>query len=428
MSILRMVLKEAAHRRLNAAMGLLAVAIATASFVGASVLLVLYDRRTEQILKRKEAEVREKMKVLKDDMRKAMLKLSFNLAIIPKAQDIREWHLKDYGTRYMPEEYVNRLAAARIVVARHYLPCLQQKVKWPEKNRTIILIGSRGEVPNLFKNPRKPLVQPVPAGTAVIGYEIHRAYDLKVGDKIRIMGREFTVHKCHKQRGSKDDISIWIPLKDAQELLGKKGLINVIMALECICFGENVTEKIRADIARVLPDTRVIEMGTKVLARAEARMRVKKEAKAAIEREKAARARLRAEMEGFASVLVPVMMAACAVWIAFLAFDNVRDRRAELGILRTLGFRSRQIMTLLLARVLCVALAGGAIGWLAGVLLGSQAAAVLGERPAAAASGLPYGRLFAMALGIACCLSVLAGWLPAMRAAAQDPADILREE
>jgi len=173
----------------------------------------------------------------------------------------------------MPEEYVHLLADSGIVTVRHFLPSLQQKIEWPERKRKIILVGARGEVPNLHKNPVKPLVQPVPPGTISFGYELHRSLDLKVGEKVKLMGKEFTIHACHKERGNKDDITAWIFLAEAQELLDKRGLVNAILALECLCTGDALP-LIRKEIAAILPRTQVIERGSRALARAEARTKV----------------------------------------------------------------------------------------------------------------------------------------------------------
>ena len=82
------------------------------------------------------------------------------------------------------------------MLIRHLLPSLQQKIVWPEKQRTIVLAGTRGEVPFAHKAPKEPMMVAVPKGTMIIrGYELHQSLGVKVGDKLRIMNREFTVQK-----------------------------------------------------------------------------------------------------------------------------------------------------------------------------------------------------------------------------------------
>jgi len=428
--IWHILVKEILHRWRSFALGIFAVIVAVGSLTGALTLLKVHDLHTQKILTEKEEETEKKMAILKDEMRKATLKLKFNLLILPKQQSIRDLHIKGYPSEYMPEEYVTRLANSGIITVRHFLPSLQQRIKWPEKNRTITLVGARGEVPNLYKDPRKPLVQPVPQGTIVLGYGLHYSLGLQVGDKVKLLGREFTVHKCYEERGSKDDFTAWIHLRQAQELLDKEGLINAILALECICQGvEGLLEKIRTEIEQILPGTQVIEKGTKALARAEARVKVGQEAKAAVERERRHRTQMRSEREFFAAVLVPLVMVACAVWVGLLAFNNVRDRKTEIGIQRAIGFRARQIMFLFLTKFLVMGLLGGALGIFVGLGFGRWLGLTLEEDIGGIAAGELFnpGLLF-LVLIIAPVLTVISGWIPTMIAIRQDPAEALREE
>lgn len=113
----------------------------------------------------------------------------------------------------------------------------------------------------------------MPEGTIVLGYELHQSLGLNVGDSVKLLGEEFTIHKCHEHRGSKDDITAWINLRQGQELLDKKGRINAIVALQCVCVGRDLS-RMRSEITKVLPDTQIVEIGTeKALARFETRMR-----------------------------------------------------------------------------------------------------------------------------------------------------------
>jgi putative ABC transport system permease protein len=429
MTIWKLLIRELLHRKLNFALAVLSVMVASGSLVGSVTLLRIYDIHTRKLLEQKQAELEKRMAQLKDDTRKAMLKLGFNIVILPKDQNLSDWFAEDYASKYMPENYVHKLADSGIVTVRHFLPSLQQKIEWPEYKRKIILVGARGEVPNLHKNPVKPLVQPVPPGTISLGYELHRSLGLKVGDAIELMGRKFTVNACHKERGNKDDITAWIYLAEAQEMLDKPQQINAILALECLCVGNEGLPLIRKQIANILPGTQVIERGSRVIARAEARTKVGAEAKTAIQKEKVAREDLRAVRERLASILTPVVITACAVWIAVLGFTNVRARREEIGILRAIGVRSREVMIMFVSRHVLLGVLGGALGFIAGIL----AAVYFGTAHEAAQirmidMDLPWAGLILISVGGAAALAVIAGWIPTMVAARQDPADVLRND
>ena len=125
-------------------------------------------------------------------------------------------------------------------------------------------------------------------------------------------------------------------------------------------------------------------------------------------------------------MLVPIIIVGSAVWIGFLAFSNVRQRRSEIGILRALGVRSTQILTLFLGKALLVGLIGAAVGYGGGYAVGI----IWGDLPS---TGETSARLFVpqflvIAVVMAPALSGLASWIPAMLAAGQDPAVILHEE
>jgi putative ABC transport system permease protein len=424
--IRQLVTKEIFHRKFNYALSVFATLVATASLIGSVVLLRAHDIRAGAILREKEAGLQVRMDKLNDDTRKSMLKLGFNLVILPKGQNMADWHIDDYSTKYMPESYVDRLASSNIVDIRHLLPSLQQKIRWPERGKTIILMGTRGEVPNFHLDPQKPLLQPVPPGTMVLGYELHRSMNIRIGDSIYLLGKEFTVKDCYRERGNKDDITAWINLREAQALLKKEGLINAILALECLCTG-NSLPILRKEVEAILPDTYVIERESSVLARAEARNQVSAEAKVTLDKETRGKEILQSERERLASILTPVILVACALWVAIMGFINVRSRREEIGILRTVGVSAKSIFMLFIWKHITIGILGGCIG----LVLGS--AFVLSF----ANPGVPVGSIgspsFWLGMTVlavlgASLLTVLAGWIPSMIASNQDPAEVMREE
>jgi ABC-type lipoprotein release transport system permease subunit len=420
MHLLRLIFREILYHKLNFGLGVISVAVAVGCLVGEIAMLQRHDLRTDQIIAVKEAETKTKMATLEDDYRKITKGLGFNVLILPREQNLSDLFADDYASHYMPESYVERLAKSRVATIQHLLPSLQQKLKWPETERTIILIGVRGEVPILQADAKKPMLEPVPAGTMVLGSELHRTLKLKQGDKVKLLGRDFTVGKLHPERGTKDDITIWISLKEAQELLGKPGEINGILALECVCAADSL-DKVRAEIREVLPDTQVIEFQSQTLARAEARQRAAAEAKDAIAREKQNRAQLRRERESLAAILVPLVLAGSALWIVVLGLGNVRERRSEIGLLRALGVGARRIMALFLGRAVLMGVLGAIPGLLAGALLGGVGTSVTHG------IGLQGPLFLVSVLGGAPLLAVLAGWLPAYLATQQDPASVLSE-
>jgi len=428
MKIRQLVVREILHRKLNFILSVFAIIVATSSLICSVMLLRVHDLKTSEILQKKEVELKQRMDKLKDDTRKSMLKLGFNLVILPDDQNLADWYSDDYSTKYMPESYADRLAGSDIIYIRHILPSLQEKITWPEKNRTIILVGTRGEVPNQHLSPKKPMVQQVPEGTIILGYELHTSLNIKVNDKIDLMGKTFTVKNCYQERGSKDDITAWISLKDAQTLLKKEGLINAILALKCLC-ADSALPVIRKEVAAILPGTKVIEQGSKVVAREEARTQVADEAKLTLIKEKQGREIIGRERKRMVSVLIPVILLACALWVAFMGFINVRSRREEIGILRTVGVSARTIFMLFTWKHIFIGVIGGILGIvLAGILTFIFTASMHSIQTEILGSVSLILKLALVSVIGASFLTIAAGWIPSMIASGQDPADVLREE
>ncbi len=425
MTLWRLVWREIVHRKVNFLLGLLSVSVAVGCLVGAVTLLKTDEIRTGQILAQKQNDVKKAGAELEDSMRKIMKGLGFNILILPQDQDLNELHLEGTLSKTMPEAYVDRLAKSTIVTVNHLLPTVVKKLTWPEKNIPIILQGTRGEVPLLHVDPKKPILDAVPPGKIILGYRIQQQLKLKPGDKVTLLGKDFTYLKAYAERGTADDSTVWIHLSEAQQLLGMQNLIHAILALECHCAGDRVAV-IREDVTKILPGTQVIERGPPALARAEARNQAKVTAEQSLELETANRAKMRQQHENLAAVLVPVVLIGCAIWIGFLAFANVRERRAEIGILRAIGFRSTQILRAFLGKALVIGLVGAVVGIVGGLLvsanLGEVAAGSVGWRQ------LVDGNTLLVAAGTAILLSGFGSWIPAVLAARQDPAVVLQTE
>lgn len=425
MRLWHLVVREIRHRKLNFSLALFSVTVAIGCLIGALTLLQADELRTEELLSARQEEVKEAGAQLKDAMRKITIGLGFNILILPEEQELNELHVDGTLSKTMPEEFVDRLANSRIVTVNHLLPIVTQKLDWEEGGQTIILTGTRGEVPQMHRDPKKPMLDAVQAGQIVIGKQIQQQQSLSVGDKLTLLGRQFEVAKIHPERGTVDDSTAWINLKEAQELLGRQNLVNAILALECNCATPDRLGEIRGELMEILPGTKVIERGPPALARAEARNQAEKSAKQAVEQEKTNRTQLRERREALASVLVPVVILAAAVWIGLLAFVNVRQRSPEIGMLRAIGLRSAQILLIFLSKAILIGLLGAGMGYALGLLSG----VLWGDLPVAPATlrQLFVPTQLALSLVLAPLLAALASWMPAMLAARQDPALVLQE-
>lgn len=425
MNIWKMIFGELIHRKGNFVSAVLSVGGAVACLVSTLTLLRIDQAQTNALLAQKQAAVEAAGLQLEDAMRVITKGLGFNVIILPEDQDLNELHLEGSLTRTMPESLVEKLSESDIVTVNHLLPTIVKKLTWTEHELPILVYGTRGEVPIMHRDPKKPLLDAVPRDQMIVGFEIAQKLGLKEGEQTTLMGTEFTIIKTHGQRGNLDDSTVWLNLKQAQEMFGLQNLIHAIQALECHCAGDRITA-IRKEIAGILPGTQVIERGPPALARAEARNTAKETAEAALEREKASRAAVRAQRERMASMVIPVVLVASAMWIAFLAYGNVRERRGEVGVLRAIGYTSGKISGLFLGKFLIVALVGAFIGYVAGSVIGVGLGEGYMNLGALQNQFVPTD--LAIASGLALFISTVGSWIPAMMAVKLDPAEILQRD
>jgi len=383
MSVFRLLLREIQYRKLNFALGLVSVVAAVALPVS---VLTMCDASNREVTR-------------------LMRNLGFNLIIVPANTNMSDFWDRQYADKTMPEEYVTRLSQSRTLMVQHLVGRLQQRIEW--HGRKVLLTGALPEVPIRYGPLKSRMDMPIPEGQACLGFELANSTGLKAGDPLELTvngrTRKYTIGKTLKEQGSLDDIRILLHLHDAQDLLDMPGRITDIQALSCYCKGADVST-LRASLAKEFPDTRVSELRTQYLVRAETR----------------------ATIERYAAFLLPAVLAICAIWVGLLALSNVRDRRHEIGILRAMGVSSVKVAALFLGKAIVLGLVGAAVGF----PLGTWIALKWGPYvfPVTARAFAAETQYLWWALIGAPLLCALASYLPAMVAVTQDPAIVLREE
>lgn len=466
MSDLKLLVSEIRYYRAGFLLSTLAVVAATALVVAGPTLVGGYSRETrdrialaeqqtaaeleklrehtDAELSRLQAETDAELARMEDETRRLMITMGFNLLIVHKDTNMSDFWAADFAAADMPQHYVERLASAeQLSLVTHLVATLQQKIDW--QNRKVLLVGYLPETPQAHMKAKQPMGYQVEPGTVLLGYEL--GADRQEGDMVEVLGRPFQVARILPEQGSKEDITIAMNLADAQAVLDRPGRINQILALGCQCAGERLP-KIRAQLGEVLPDTKITEFRSIAVARAEQRDLVaalrqqqleatRAHRQKVLDNEAARRAEIlatlaqrrsetQAMLNGLAATVVPLVVAACAVWIGLLALANVRQRRAEIGLLRALGKSGPRIAGLLLGKAALFGLLGGAVGLLLGLVGAGQLGRWTGlEVNVGYLTPEPHWMLAALVGGPV--LAALATWLPVLLAVREDPAVVLRE-
>lgn len=375
----RLLLEEIRHRKLNFALGVLAVAAAVALYVA-----LLTTGRAAQ-----------------DETRRLMRDMGFNLLIVPRGTEMQDFWAGDFAEKDMPEEYVHQLAATPWLTMDHYVAILEKKVRW--RGRSVLLSGVLPELGNIGKRKKSPMGYQIPRGTCYVGHELARSLGIEAGTTLDVLGRTLRVERCLLESGSKDDIRIYAHLHDVQDAIGKRGRINTIRALGCLCYGHSLST-LREQLARALPGTKVTEFRTIALARAEMRQTVAR----------------------YVAFILPVVLSICAVSVGLLSLVNVRQRRQEIGLFRALGLGSGSVATLFMGRAAVIGVVGAVLGFVVGTGLALQFGSAIFKITHAHIQ--PLYDLLGWSAVLAPFVAALASFIPAVLAVTEDPAVILAQE
>lgn len=392
--------------------------------------------QNEEHLEQMRRNLDEDLTALEKDTRKTMLKLGFNLNIVHKDTNMSSLYI-DYNVVDMPEEYIHTLAAAEeIDMIRHLFASIQDKIKW--EGRTVRLLGMLPEVHQSHMSEKPDMVAAIKQGTVLVGSELAASVTgsdgpLKVGDTITISNADvelqFEVAEIMPEKTSLDDVTLAVHLHDAQKLLGKPGRVTQIQALGCHCDEANLPN-IRSKLSTVLPDTQVTEYLSNRLTRAEQRdsvanTRAKLIAKeqsmrqmavsqmkrshqrillsteskheeellaaeadgatilagiqtsrdSELKSQKTARDGVRQTLSQLMAVTTPLVVIVAAAFVCLMLWNNVRERRQEIAVLRAIGKGVGTVASLVLGRALVLGIIGGALG----CLLGYSTARIVGQ-------------------------------------------------
>ncbi|MCP4378133.1 MAG: FtsX-like permease family protein [bacterium] len=430
MGIWRLVRKEMGYRRLNFALSVIGVLVATAGLIAQTTWLRAYDMRTASLLTRDMDEAVDRLNASEKKYREITNKHGFNVRVLPERQSIDEYYKSGYASETMDQDYARQLADSEILkTIRHLAPILRKEIFWSEYKRSVTLIGTHGEVPlKERKRRKKPIIQLVPDGQIEVGYRLWSTLGLKTGQEATLFGRKFVIGKCMTERGSQDDNSVWMDLKAAQEITGMAGKINEIQAVDCVCALASPT-KIREELAKILPGTQVTVKVHPAVTRIAVRVNAEQTRIDDLKARHARRVELGKDRKILMMATAAILIVAAAIWISLLAFGNVRQRTMEIGVLRAIGLSGRKILAVFLVRSLIIGLVGAICGVILGGAMGVAVAWAWGEvNEFSRAFTLFPPWLMPLVLLCSPILSAMVSWAPAMLAAGQDPAVVLSRE
>jgi len=133
-------------------------------------------------------------------------------------------------------------------------------------------------------------------------------------------------------------------------------------------------------------------------------------------------------MNTFLLAIAAVSLIVGSIGIANTMFTSVLEKTKEIGIMKAVGARNRDILLIFLFNAAFIGLVGGIIGIVLGTMLSGFMPALMGGLPMARGTAIVTLNSITMALSISVTVGIIAGIIPAYQASKLKPVDALRYE
>jgi len=229
----------------------------------------------------------------------------------------------------------------------------------------------------------------------------------KAGDTMEIQGATFTVAGVYHGGSALEAGALIMPVGELQKLASMEGKVTAFhVRLRPAAPGQTADDhlhKAQAAIEAALPDLRAVP---------------------AAERASNNQLVVLAHAAALGTSAIALLMG--ALGIANTMAMSVFERTKEIGVLRALGWKGRSVMALILIEATGLGIVGGVLG-IVGGWVALRLLATFPKTASIVSASLPVS-ILADAMIVAVLVGLLAGFVPAWRAARLSPVEAMRHE
>lgn len=241
--------------------------------------------------------------------------------------------------------------------------------------------------------------QPAGDHDALLGSKALTRLGVKVGDILDLKGESFRVTGALEPTGTQEDELVFADLGTVQRLWDRPDELSFI-EVSAWCSSCPI-EKINAQISTEMPYARV----------------------SAVLKATESRRLLIGQFQLFSLALSALMILVGCLIVLTTTLAGVRERRGEIGIFRSIGYRRKHVFKVVLLENLALALVGGALGIALAVGVAGPMARTLAQVRSTVTPGLPT---LALALVASLLVVLAASAYPAWQAARLSPTLAMR--
>jgi len=142
----------------------------------------------------------------------------------------------------------------------------------------------------------------------------------------------------------------------------------------------------------------------------------------------ATRTEMMSSMNTFLVAIAAVSLIVGAVGIANTMFTSVLEKTKEIGIMKAIGARNKDIMSIFLLNAGLIGLVGGFLGSVFGIILSGALPALMGDTSMLRGGTFVSLNSILIALSVSVIIGIVSGMIPAYQASKLKPVDALRYE
>lgn len=348
----------------------------------------------------------EVSQVVGHNLEKKLIAFGANIIISPVSEKLSVsyggLHMGDmlFDLQSLPEE--KTVAAIRGIGLKDRLSAVAPTLVTMTKvnDTAVALVGVRWPDERGVKSYWAPNgVFPERPDEVLVGSKAAEKLHLNTGDRIPLLGRDFTVSATLYETGSDDDTVIFMDLTSLQELTGKPGATSFIQ-VAALCSGCPI-EDIVAQLQENLPGVEVKALQQVINQRMTSIHFVQKLA--------------------FGISVVILVTAAAMVGLSMMSAVN--ERKKDIGILRSLGYGKPQVFLIFCLEAGLIGIFSGVVGYLVGFAASFQVLGFLHM----AEGGTPIfsSTHLLISAGLFSLVTVLAAVYPAWKGAGVEPSAAL---
>ncbi|MCL2227874.1 MAG: ABC transporter permease [Oscillospiraceae bacterium] len=242
--------------------------------------------------------------------------------------------------------------------------------------------------------------------SVAIGSGISARFDLEIGSMLTFRGQDFPVEAILQETGSKDDISVFMPLGVAQETFGIDDYVSfIVVTVDDVTHTQRYISAIM-DIANLSVSTNEELLSSVLL--------------------------ILGSLDITLQLIAGVALIAAAFGIINTMMTAIYERRREIGILRATGSKRGTIFRIFILESGLYGLLGGLLGFAVGFIISRLAAPLIERNEFVAVLGSPdtavtlSASLLLTVLGLSVLISIVSGLYPAWKASKLTPMEAIR--